>query len=383
MTNYGTEKYIIIPSNDKLFDRSLESAKNKFNRLARNFWFYFQKKRKQVGAKRQRWSRDNVYYILLNCKYNGYKVIIYPSKLNTLTQDDLKNKLSIFIELGLIKAILQDGSILSIENAVKEHNISIVNSILITDEKEFSDKLFAKYYPNNDYKIDDAKRTGFNLKLWDESFKSAENYFTENDTKDSLYQILDNDFQINRKIYSLQSADFVRNQVIYIGCDNDEKTTRYIESNYKLIKQKFEEKNLTFIYFPFFKNNTDELINALLPSIEYVFPQFTGKNLDVVIDFFKSMTPNQYYDFIINSLQLPEFTKPSIIKNLYTVYGAEENSFYYLPLDNSIETELIAYAEKTVKPNSKEFPHLQKESSRAEKKAKPKYDADDKFEEEA
>ena len=64
-------------------------------------------------------------------------------------------------------------------------------------------------------------------------------------------------FKPVREIFSLQSADFVKNQVIYIGGDNDETIKTFIDQNYDLLKEKFNAKDLTFIYFPKLKDDIE------------------------------------------------------------------------------------------------------------------------------
>lgn len=383
MTNYGTERYILIPSNHKFFDKSIYFAKNKILRFFQESLFKYRKNRKKEGDEKLTWSGDNTYSVLLNCKFNNYKVLIYPSKINILKVNSLKNAIQFLIKIGLIEDVLENVDIDNIEAIIIKYKINITNSVFITEDIDFAYHIQNKY-SNNHYGHSLVKKVGFSIKVWDENCFSISDYISLNETSDSLKHLLHNQFRSYRKMFSVKSANFVHNQVIYIGNDNDVVITKYINDNYNILKQKFLEKDLSFIYFPKLKNNPDELTKNIKSAIDYIYPQFKGQNLDIVLDFFKSISSQQYYDFILNSLQLPNFPKPSLIKNLFKICDGNENLFYYLPLnEKTIEAVLTEYAEKTVNPNLDVQEQYSKKSSLRQDLQDSEYNADDNFETEA
>jgi hypothetical protein len=186
-------------------------------------------------------------------------------------------------------------------------------------------------------------------------------------------------FRPVREIFSVKSADFVKNQVIYIDGDNDDNIKAFIEQNYDLLKEKFKEKDLAFIYFPKLKDDIEEYLKVIKPAFDYVFPQFRSHDFSFIKIFFESMTGEDYYSYIINTLQLPDFPKPSLLKNLYSINDSEENLFYYHPLTKDFREELMWYAKNTVKPNTSYEGNVYYQKP----KIKIEYNADDNFDKEA
>lgn len=377
MKSYGTKKFVFIPANDKLFDSSLKLAKFILFRVIKNWWFNYKKNKQKTETDKAKWCGNYNYDILLNCKFNVYKVLIYPSKKSIFTNKQIKSKLGYLVKLGLIEEILDSYDVDDTDNLILKYDISIVNSIFITDDVEIWQKLYSKYNSENDYHQKNGRIIGWSLKFWGE--RTFDNVILSNNSHHLLYTLFYHEFKPSRLIFSLQSAVFVQQQVIYIGTDNDSNVTDFIDKNYDILKKKFDEKDLTFIYFPKLKNDIDELIKIIKPAFDYAFPQFNNQDFSFIKPFFESMSPKEYYSFITDTLQLPDFPKPSLIKNLHNIYDGEENLFYWLPLDVNFEHEIIKYAEKTLSPNVN--------SEITERYQKPKikidYNADDNFEEEA
>ena len=348
MKNYGTKKYAFIPANDKLFDFSLKLAKFILFRKLLNISFNNQKNKQINDTERAKSFRHNTYDILLNCKYNGYKVLIYSNKQNTYSKNKLSSKLGFLVKLGLVEEILENIDVEYFDDLILKYNISAVNSIFITDNVETWHKLYNKYHSDNS----NINRHVFEIKYWDLGGFNSNYPNLFNNSHSFLYSLFRFHFRPSRLMFSEQPTGFVQNQVIYIGNDNDQNITAFIDQHYELLKVKFAEKDLIFVYFPKLKDEIDGLLEIIKPAFNYAFPQFNNQDFSFMKSFFESMSANDYYNFIINSLQLPDFHKPSIIKNLNNIYGSEENLFYYLPLDENIGNELMSYVEMTVKPNT-------------------------------
>jgi hypothetical protein len=379
MKNYGTKKYAFIPANDNLFDFSLKLAKCVLFRSLRN-WRFNNRKNKQINdTERAKSFGDNNYDILLNCKYIGYKVLIYSSNQNPYSNKKLNSKFGFLVKLGLVEEIIENIDADKFDNLILKYNISTVNSIFITDDVETWRKLYNKYHPDNTNKLNNVKRHEFAIKYWNDGGDHFIYPNLFNNSHPYLYSLFYHESRPNRLIFSLQRADFVQNQVIYIGADNDDKITAYIDQNYELIKKKLAEKDLTFIYFPKLKDDIEELLKIIKPAFNYTFPQFNNQDFAFIKSFFESMTAKEYYNFIIDALQLPDFPKPSLLKNLHNIYEGEENLFYSFPLDENIGTDLMPYIERTVKANA----ISDGEEWFQKPKEEPKYNADDSFEWEA
>jgi len=352
MQNYGTKKYAFIPANEKLFDLSLKLAKFVLFRSLRNWRFNNQKNKQINDTERAKSFGDNNYDILLNCKYIGYKVLIFSSNQIPYSNKKLNSKFGFLVKLGLVEEIIENIDADKFDNLILKYNISTVNSIFITDDVETWRKLYNKYHPDNTNKLNNVKRHEFAIKYWNDGGDHFIYPNLFNNSHPYLYSLFYHESRPNRLMFSLQSADFVQNQVIYIGADNDDNVTAFIDQNYEVLKTKFAEKDLTFIYYPKLKNDIDELLKLIKPAFNYTFPQFNNQNFDFMKSFFESMTAKEYYNFIIDTLQLPDFNKPALIKNLHNIYEGEENLFYGFPLDENISTELMSYVERTVKPNT-------------------------------
>lgn len=379
MQNYGTKKYAFIPANNNLFDFSLKLTKFVLFRYLRN-WRFNNLKNKQINdTARANSFRDNNYDILLNCKYNGYKVLIYSSKLNSYSNKKLNSKLGFLVKLGLVEEIIENIDVDNFDNLILKYNISTVNSIFIADDTETWRKLYNRFNLDNTNKLSNVKRHEFAIKYWNDG---GDHYIYPNLFNNShpyLYSLFFQQFRPSRLMFSSQSAAFVQNQVIYIGADNDEKITAYIEQNYEILKKKLAEKDLTFIYFPKLKDDIDELLKIIKPAFNYAFPQFSKQDFAFIKSFFESMTAKEYYNFITYTLQLPDFPKPSLLKNLHNIYEGEENLFYSFPLDENIGNDLMPYIDRTVKANA----ISEGEEKFQKPKKEPKYNADDSFEWEA
>lgn len=379
MKNYGTKKYAFIPANDKLFDFSLKLAKFILFRVLRNWWFNSKKSKQTNETSRAKWCGDYNYDILLNCKYNGYKVVIYPSKQNTFAYKQIISKLGYLVKLGLIEEILENYDVDDTDDLILKYNISTVNSIFIADDTETWQNLYNKYHSTDEQKFNNTKKHEFVIKCW----KARGDFFNYptlfNNSHPSLYSLFNHEFRQIREMFSLQNADFAKNQVIYIGSDNDSNVTAFIDQNYDLLKKKFAEKDLTFIYFPKLKEDINDLLKIIKPAFDYTYPQFANQNFSFIKSFFESMSPKEYYSFVLDTLQLPDFPKPSLLKNLHNIHNGEENLFFWFPLDKNIEVNLIPYAERTMAPNTNDgdIKWYQKP------KEELSYNADDQFEEEA
>ena len=375
MQKYGTKKYAFIPTNNKFFDFSLILAKFFLFRILRKFWFNYKKSKQPNERNKSKCFGFNNYDILLNCKYNDYKVILYASNLNDCSLKKLNSKLGFLVKLGLVQDILENIDADIFDDLILKYNISIVNSIFIADESETWQKFYNKYHSDNT----NSKRCEFSIKYWNSvGFKNIYlNLF--NNSSSFLYLLFYHQFRPIREIFSLQSADFVKNQVIYVGADNDENIKAFIDQNYDLLKEKFNEKDLAFIYFPKLKDEIEEYLKVIKPTFDYVFPQFRSLDFSFIKIFFESMTEKEYYTFITDTLQLPDFPKPSLLKNLYSIYDAEENLFYFHPLTGDFRSEIMFYAENTIKANTTYEGQVYYQKP----KIKIKYNADYNFDEEA
>jgi hypothetical protein len=379
MQNYGTKKYAFIPANDNLFDFSLKLTKFVLFRYLSNWRFNNQKNKQINDTERAKSFGHNNYDIILNCKYNGYKVLIYSSKQNPCSNKKLISRFGFLVKLGLVEEIIENIDVDNFDNLILKYNISTVNSIFIADDTETWHKLYNRFNPDNANKISNVNRHEFAIKYWN---NGGDHYIYPNLINNShthLYSLFFQQFRPSRLIFSLQSTDFVQNQVIYIGAKNDEKITAYIDQNYELIKKKLAEKDLTFIYFPKLKDDIDELLKIIKPAFNYIFPQFNNQDFTFIKSFLESMTAKEYYNFIIDALQLPDFSKPSLLKNMHNIYEGEENLFYSFPLDENIGNDLMPYIDRTVKANTTP----KGEAWFQKPKVVLKYNADDSFEWEA
>jgi hypothetical protein len=379
MKNYGTKKYAFIPANEKFFDFSLLLAKFFFFRILKKLRFNYKKSKQTNERARAKCFGFNNYDILLNCKYNGYKVLIYANKENHYSKKKLNSKLGFLVKLGLVEEIIENIDVDYFDDLMLKYSISTVNSIFITDDVEAWHKLYSKYHSDDNNKLNNCERHEFAIKHWNSvGFDSIyPNSF--NNSHSLLYSLFYHQFRPVREIFSVKSADFVKNQVIYIDGDNDDNIKAFIEQNYDLLKEKFKEKDLAFIYFPKLKDDIEEYLKVIKPAFDYVFPQFRSHDFSFIKIFFESMTGEDYYSYIINTLQLPDFPKPSLLKNLYSINDSEENLFYYHPLTKDFREELMWYAKNTVKPNTSYEGNVYYQKP----KIKIEYNADDNFDKEA
>lgn len=370
MLHCGKQRVIFIPGIELFFDKSIRLSKNGLYRWYKKLRFdrYYSKQiKKTINVS----PKDSHYDLLLLCKECNYKVVVYQDESDMHNADELRAKLNHLLNGELIFDVAGNIDNNNIDEIVQKYDAHTPNSIFITTSFEIAKTIHEMYSPDDiEFGADFDKIPLFKTRIWG---KRNEDYFlSSNVAKEELINLVSSLIK-NRYInYSKNEADFTRNQVIYIGNNNDENARLFVETRYSKLKRIFEKKHFTIVYFPKLQEEFKIESKVLSEVINYMAPSFGNVDIENYSEYLSALDTESFYSFISNSLDLPLMETPGLLVNLTTNGGHDKGKFEFIPLGgDDIEAKIFSI--------DKILSHLNEEPVIYYSKIRLDYDAEREF----
>jgi len=366
----GKQRVIFIPGIELFFDKSIRLSKNGLYRWYKKLRFdrYYSKRIKKTISVT---PKDSNYELLLICKYCNYKVVIYKGEASLLNVAQLKNQLNHLMNDRLIFDIAENIDNTNIDEMVMRYDAHTPNSLYITTSFKLAKVIHEMYFPAEiifGKSIDDLPY----FKIWHWGEKEEDYDYVMNVSKDSLIDITRWRITNPYVNFSKNDADFTRNQVIYIGNNNDENARLFVETRYSKLKRIFEKKHFSIVYFPKLQEEFKIESKVLSEVINYLAPSFGNVDIENYSEYLGALDAESFYSFISNSIDLPSMERPGLLVNLTTNGGYDRGKFEFIPLGgDNMEAKIFSI--------DKILSHLNEEPVIYYSKIRRDYDAEREF----
>jgi hypothetical protein len=354
----------------KKFDVVGDSIK-RYNTI---FWAFFfdKKKKKRIEKKRlpkyERIEKEDVPEFLDHCKEHQVRVYLYsyvtPSpeqqiKINSLIKNELICSFHFITRLSDLSTI------------IKVEKISLHNSLLLMNSIEDQEEAHLLGFTTENGRL---RNVGL-LKKRKFSSEGGKNEIEWNSSE----IIVSYKNKIEYYLRSKSNRYFKNNTIIFIEDSHDVFLNNYIRDNLKNINMKLDLKGMRLIHFPSIKYTEIIDLAPVFSFIRYRFPfLYSIPDLELnefVAELFQNTSPDHFYKFILEELELPYFKRPALLRSISDGYGDTHHKFTYKTIEYKTHDDLKSFFDWYVE--QVKIPRAEVLFSRAPEPEE--YDADWKF----
>jgi hypothetical protein len=182
------------------------------------------------------------------------------------------------------------------------------------------------------------------------------------------------------------------NTVIYVGYEGDDILTSFIHENLSLITETFLKSQCGFIFQPALKNKSVLVDLELSDSLSYYFPTWAGLGLDIAYNL-NAINQKEFYEAVCRLYGLENAESPMFL--LVIADHPDKSITYPINANELLGDELnkiIGHIKLHIRKNLPRSENpisfydpegVAKRNRESEKKARKRYNAEDKFPEEA
>ncbi len=319
----------------KVFEKAIDIFFNQFDRL-----FRFSFKEKKIAKKRvvktlkeqyNEINYEDILGFLKHCQNSLTQVFIYTySEISSDEESKLKN----LIDIGLIDSVIEITKISDIAPIIISNNISLINSVMVIKRAEDA-RLLAFNFGGNYFK---------NITLWKTKNFESEDTSSQvvSNSRETLISIKKD---IEHYLIAKNKSFFLPNCILYIEDEYNPLANNYIQNNYKNINRRLSKKGMHLIYFPCQIPKQPLISDSLFQFLRYKYPvmySLSDAEMKSIINFlFDKLTPQEFYKFLLEELQIPYFPRPALLKNIMAKHNETGNKFTYASLtDKKTKREL-------------------------------------------
>jgi len=272
---------------------------------------------------------EDVPNFLAHCKNNLVSVYLYSYQ--PLSEED-QIKIKNLIARGHINSCEVIFRLFDLVPLLASEKISIRNSLLIiTNSNEKSEADLLGFYAGNGSKrnvhfLGDCNIIGGGEVEWN--------------SRKSLRELKD---KIEYYLKGKSNPFLSRDLILFIDDKGDELLNEYILRNLEGINQRLQAKGFQLIYFPAFQFQNTVFQKSIIDLIRYRLPvlySLSDNELDLVIStVLGKIKPKEFYEMVIEELELPYFTKPSLLRNI-SINDEEVSTFTYKTIEYQTEADL-------------------------------------------
>ena len=275
---------------------------------------------------------EDVPGFLTHCKNNFVSVYLYS--YYPLSEED-QFKVKNLIAAGHIKSCevifrLSDLAPLLISEKISKRNSFLV----ISNSNEKHEASLLGFNPKNGWlrnvellgKRKSSEEGGEGELEWN----SSESFFKLKDKIEYYLKGKSNPFLSNDLILFIEDArDDILNDYILRNLDN--------------FNKRLQAKGFQLIYFPTLQWINSSLQKSILDLIRYRQPllySLSDNELDLAVAIIlKKITPKEFYEMVVEALELPYFKKPSLLRNI-SLNDEEVSTFTYKAIEYSTAADL-------------------------------------------
>ncbi|HMX00905.1 MAG TPA: hypothetical protein PKL56_16165 [Cyclobacteriaceae bacterium] len=325
---------IVIAAIASIFNKgskTLDKILPRLNRVVRFLSTKKKTKRKKQVLKKEYEDifKEDIPAFLNHCKKNLVTVYLYSYDL--FSEEDA-SKVEKLIQEGHINSCAVISKLSDLVPLLAAENISLRNSLMIiTNTTEKSEANLLGFYTGNG----DRR----NVHLWGDSDFIGGGEIEWNSRK-ALCDLKD---KVEYYLKGKANPFLSNNLILFIEDAHDPILNNYILRNHESVCERLKGKGFEFIYFPSFQSESSALQKIIVELIKYRLPvlnSLADNEIEYAIStILNKITPKEFYEMVIQDLDLPYFKKPSLLRNI-SEYNEEISTFTYKTIEYQTETDL-------------------------------------------